>query len=85
MHGIRAVPEGSPVVVRALDGGHLAAQRPKSCRCATCRFTASVARIQKKLSRYDRAVIEKLLSKWAHANTDAVYYRMKLEGKWPQP
>lgn len=56
---------------------HLPAQRPRKCRCESCRFTASVFRIQRKLSRYDRSVIEKLLSKWAHESTDAAYYRMR--------
>ena len=67
-----------------LDSAHLPAQRPKACRCASCRFTHSVRRIQRKLSKYDRAVIEKLLSKWAHESTDATYYRMKLAGSWPR-
>lgn len=65
------------------DRQHLDAQRPKACRCEVCRFGAKVSRVQKKLSRGDRAIIEKLLNKWAHASTDATYYRLKLEGKWP--
>ena len=62
---------------------HLPAQRPKRCRCESCLFTNSVQRIQRKLSRYDSAIIERLLNKWAHESTDAAFYRAKLEGKWP--
>lgn len=57
---------------------HLPAQRPKRCRCASCRFTGSVFRIQRKLTRYDSSIIEKLLNKWAMESTDAAFYRMKL-------
>ena len=60
---------------------HLSGQRVK-CRCESCRFMASVTRIQTKLSRYDKAVIERLLNKWAHESVDATYYRLKLAGKW---
>lgn len=62
------------------DRTHLPAQRPRRCRCASCRFTGSVQRVQRKLNRYDRAVIESLLNKWAHESTDAAFYRMKLKG-----
>ena len=55
--------------------------RPKACRCESCLFIAKVQRVQAKLSRYDRAIIEKLLCKWDAESTDASYYRMKLEGK----
>jgi hypothetical protein len=60
------------------DRTHLPAQRPKRCRCATCRFAKSVRRIQGNLSRYDRAIIERLLNKWAMESTDAAFYRIKL-------
>lgn len=62
---------------------HAPGQRVKTCKCASCRFTHSVERVQRKLNRYDRAVIEKLLNRWAHQSMEAVYYRKKLEGKWP--
>ena len=54
-----------------------------TCRCESCRFTAKVARIQSRLPDADRAVIEELLLKWAHADTDASYYRARLDGTWP--
>lgn len=59
---------------------HLIAQRPKQCICESCKFTRSVQRIQRKLNSYDRAVIEKLLNKWAHESTDAAFYRAKYRG-----
>ena len=54
-----------------------------TCRCASCLFTTEVARVQAKLSPRDRAVIEELLHRWAHADTDAIYYKLKLQGEWP--
>lgn len=61
-----------------------AAQRPRKCRCKSCRFVESVERQKKKLSKHGRIVIERLLNKWAMAETDAAFYKAKLEGTWPE-
>jgi hypothetical protein len=53
------------------------------CACRVCKIVTAVARIQKKLSKRERAVLETLMLEWGHSSTDATHYRMRLNGTWP--
>jgi hypothetical protein len=55
----------------------------KRCTCNFCKTIHAVQRIQKKLSVREAHVLERLLEDWEAASTDASYYKMKYEGKWP--
>jgi hypothetical protein len=48
-----------------------------------CKQHERLAGIMRGLPEDDQAFLESIYSNLMHAETDAVYYRLKLEGKWP--
>lgn len=57
--------------------------QPTHCECQVCRQHNRLCEIMRKLPEDDQAFLETIYSNLMHAETDAVYYRMKLDGTWP--
>lgn len=54
-----------------------------TCRCYVCRRAGLMELIGKRCGPAVMKMMERIDNDLAVAETDAVYYRMKLEGTWP--
>ena len=57
--------------------------KPRRCNCRVCRIMRPVERLARRGTKAERAAVNQLLLEWEAASTDAVYWRLKYRGEWP--
>ena len=54
------------------------------CTCRTCKLIRALEPLRKRATRAQLKALDAILLDWEHHATEAVYWRMKYQGTWPQ-
>ena len=58
--------------------------RTMRCECGICKLLRAIEPLRKKATPAQAKALETVLLRWEAATTEAAFWKLKFNGKWPE-